>query len=214
MRPDDRAGFKALLTDALAFYRQDVSKFSLGVWWAACAPFALEQVSKAFTAHATDPERGRFPPMPADIVKHLQGTQTDRSLIAWGKVLEAIQRVGAYQSVVFDDPAIHAAVEDLGGWCAACRSTMDELPFLQRRFTEAHRAYSTRPGLPYPARLIGESEAANRAAGKPVDAPVLIGDPQAAREVARLGAGSNRVQITSGGALGFAGALKRIEVAA
>ena len=198
MNADDKRAFKELVTQAMAFYRQDVSKFSLGVWWSACEPFALEQVQKAFTAHATDAERGRFPPMPADIVKHLQGTQTDRGLMAWGKVLEAIQRVGAYQSVGFDDPAIHAAVEDLGGWTTICRSTMQELPHLQRRFTEAHRAYSGRQSFPFPAYLIGESEAANRTAGKRVAPPVLIGNPERAAEVLRLGHAGPRNAITSG----------------
>ena len=198
MNAQDKPAFKDLITQALAFYRQDVSVFSLTVWWQACQPFALEQVSKAFTAHAIDAERGRFPPMPADIVKHLQGTQTDRSLLAWGKALEAIQRVGAYQSVGFDDPAIHAAVEDLGGWVAICRSTMQELPHLQRRFTEAHRAYCGRPGFAFPAYLIGESEAANRMAGKRSAPPVLIGDATKAAEVMRLGRSGARSAITSG----------------
>lgn len=198
MQQSELEGFQALLTDALAFYRQDVSEFALSVWWGACRPFTLEQVRKAFTAHATDAERGRFPPMPADIVKHLQGTQTDRSLIAWGKVLEAIQRVGAYQSVGFDDPAIHAAVEDLGGWTTICRGTTAELPHLQRRFCEAHRAYTGRGSFAFPAYLIGESEAANRTAGKRVAPPVLIGNPDRAAEVLRLGHAGPRNTITSG----------------
>lgn len=198
MTTDDKRAFADLITQALAFYRQEVSTFTLSVWWQACQPFSLEQVQKAFTAHATDAERGRFPPMPADIVKHLQGTQTDRGLMAWGKVLEAIQRVGAYQSVAFDDPAIHAAIEDVGGWTTICRSEMSELPFLQRRFTEAHRAYCGRQAYPFPAYLIGESEAANRAAGKRVVPPVLIGNPQKAAEVVKLGATGPRTTITSG----------------
>jgi hypothetical protein len=186
------------MTGALAFYKQDVSTFSLSVWWQACEPFSLEQVTKAFTAHAIDAERGRFPPMPADIVKHLQGTQTDRGLMAWGKVLEGIQRVGAYQSVGFDDPAIHAAVEDLGGWGAVCRGTMAELPHLQRRFTESHRAYAGRQGFAFPAYLIGEHEASNRTAGRRQAPPVLIGDPAKAAEVVRLGRSGERNTITSG----------------
>lgn len=199
MNASDKRAFKDLITQAMAFYRQDVSTFSLGVWWSACEAFSLEQVGKAFTAHATDAERGRFAPMPADIVKHLQGTQTDCGLMAWSKVLEGIQRVGAYQSVAFDDPAIHAAVEDLGGWTSICRGTMQELPHLQRRFTEAHRAYSSRQGFAFPAYLIGESEAANRTAGKRVAPPVLIGSPSRAAEVMRLGHAGPRNAITSGG---------------
>jgi hypothetical protein len=187
MHDADRPAFAALLTDVLAFYRQDVSRFSLSVWWQACVPFALEQVTKAMTAHAVDPERGQFAPKPADIVRQLAGTQTDRSLLAWGRVHAAMATVGAYASVAFDDRAIHAAVVDMGGWPKLCRSTLDELPFVQRRFCEAHRAYSSRPDAPAPAVLIGESEAANMAAGRGASQalPVLIGDRPAAERIAR-----------------------------
>lgn len=195
MNAQDKPAFKDLITQALAFYRQDVSGFTLTVWWQACAPFSMEQVHKAFTAHAIDAERGRFPPMPADIVRQLQGTQTDRSLIAWGKVLDAMQRVGAYSSVVFDDGAIHAAIEDMGGWSKVCRSTMDELPFVQKRFTEAHRAYSARPGISFPAKLLGEHEVANRMQGKRVAPPMLVGDPAKAKEVMALGLEGPKTQI-------------------
>lgn len=196
MTPQDKPDFAGLLTDALAFYRRDVSAFALSVWWSACQPFDIEQVRKALTAHAMDPERGQFPPMPADIVRQLQGTQTDRSLLAWGKVLQAIQRVGAYQSVVFDEGAIHATIEDMGGWTKVCRSTMDELPHLQRRFTETYRAYARRPDLTFPPKLIGAHEAENALAGRRVAAPVLIGNAQAAQQVLRLGVESGRVAIT------------------
>ena len=79
MRNDQASEFQRLLTDALAFYGKDVSTFALSVWWEACQPFDMEQVRKAMTTHATDPEHGQFAPKPADIVKALQGTKTDRA---------------------------------------------------------------------------------------------------------------------------------------
>lgn len=197
MQQADKREFKDLMTDALAFYRRDVSTFALGVWWAACQPFDLEQIRKALTAHATDPERGQFAPTPADIVRQLRGTFTDRSLVAWGKVLEAIQRVGAYQSVVFDDPAIHCAIEDIGGWMAVCRSDLDELPHLQRRFIESHRVYLKRPGHAYPHKLVGAHEIENAVSGHKAQAPVLIGCPNAARAVFEGGMDTPRIRITS-----------------
>jgi hypothetical protein len=195
MTPQDKPAFAELLTDALAFYRQDTSRFALSVWWSACQAFSLEQVGKALTAHAMDPERGRFAPMPSDIVRVLQGTHQDRSLMAWGKVLEAVQRVGAYQSVVFDDAAIHAAIEDMGGWCKVCRSEMSELQFVQRRFCDGYRAYAARPGHAYPPRLIGESETANRTAGKKAQPAMLIGNPELAKAVEAGGSDSPKVGI-------------------
>jgi hypothetical protein len=191
----DKAQFQRLMTDVMAFYRQDMSKFALSVWWNACEGFDFEQVAKACTAHAADPERGQFAPKPADIVRALAGTQTDRALVAWGKFHDGMQRVGAYASVVFDDPVIHAVVEDLGGWPKLCRGTLDELPHVQRRFCESYRAYSRRTDVAFPARLRGASEAENSLAGRRVAPPVLIGNPAAAAEVMRLG-GAPKAQIT------------------
>lgn len=185
MKESDRKVFADLLSDALAFYRQDVSQFAISVWWAACQPFDLEQVRKALTAHAMDPDRGQFAPKPADIVRQLHGTHGDRSLIAWGKVLRAMQHVGAYASVAFDDGAIHAAIQDMGGWVKLCRSSLDELPFVQRRFCETYRVYSAR-GCEFPRLLQGEHEATNLAFGRRIAPPVLIGDEFKAREVLGL----------------------------
>lgn len=180
MNAAQRERFSELLGDALGFYGQAVTAFSLSVWWQACERYEFEQVAKALTAHAMDPDRGQFAPKPADIVRQLQGTHTDRSLMAWGKVFEAMQRIGAYTSVDFGEPAIHCAIEDMGGWQKLCRSTMDELPFVQKRFCETHKAYSLRGDMlrDIPA-LMGELEQRNRIGGHPTKPPVRIGPPKA-----------------------------------
>lgn len=195
MREQDREAFASLLSDAMAFYRQDMNRFALSVWWQACAGFDIEQVRKAITAHAMDPERGQFAPKPADIVRQLQGTQTDRALVAWGKFHEAMQRVGAYTSVVFDDPVIHAVAEDLGGWVAACRAEVDELPHLQRRFCDSYRAYARREDVPFPAKLLGSHDQDNAARGYRHSSPAYIGNTDKARKVLQLGATGPKTQI-------------------
>jgi hypothetical protein len=196
MTESERGAFAALLTDALAYWRQDVSAFTLRVWWDGCRAFDLEQVGRALSAHAADAERGRFAPLLADVVRALHGTRADRSLLAWGRVLEAMQRVGAYESVAFDDAAVHAAVGDLGGWPAVCRSSVDDLPHLQRRFCQAHAAYSQRPGDAYPPHLAGDCELTNRLAGQRVNPPVLIGDPEQAMSVMAAARGRERLTLT------------------
>lgn len=176
MTEKDMERFEATLTSALAFWKQDLSEFALSVWWEACKPYSMEQVSKSLTTHAMDPERGRFPPMPADIVKALHGTHTDRSLVAWGTVHRAIGSVGMYGSPDFGDKAIHSAIVDMGGWPAICKAPMDELPFLQRRFCELFRAYSSRPDEAHADRLVGLHEQANAGAGLLTGRPVMIGN--------------------------------------
>lgn len=185
-----------LLTDAFAFYGQNVSKFALDVWLQACQPFDMEQVSRAFTAHAMDPEKGQFPPRPADLVRVLQGTQTDRALVAWSKAYDAIRMVGAWQSVAFDDGVIHAVIEDLGGWPTFCASKIDDLPFVSRRFCEAYRAYARRPALAYPRWLSGLAESENSLHGQPIAAPLLVGEPIQVHRVIEGGSSGPKTLIT------------------
>lgn len=189
MTQDEKTNFYRLVTDALSYYKQDVSSFILGVWWEGCKGFSMDQVVSAFSRHATDPEKGEFAPKVANIVKLLQGTPTDRAQVAWGKVLEAIQRVGPYCDVVFDDAAIHAAIVDLGGWTKLCAVTYEELSYLQHRFCESHKAYVRCENFDYPRMLSGirspDHEYANR--GLPPPKPQVIGDVPAARLVYKRG---------------------------
>lgn len=189
MQAKDRDDFNALIASVMAYYKQDVSKFALGLWWEACADVELEQVAKAMSTHAKDPERGQYPPKVADIVRLLQGTPTDRAQLAWGKVLDAIQRVGNYSDVVFDDPAIHAVVEDLGGWPKVCRCTYEELSYLQHRFVSSHQAYVRKGEFEYPRMLGGERspDSAFLEKGLPVPKPVVIGNIEQARLVYKGG---------------------------
>lgn len=141
MHATDRAEFGALLTNVLAYYRQDASRFVLDLWWQACQGFDFEQVRKALTAHAMDPDHGQFAPKVADIVRVLGGTKTDQSQRAWGKALAAASEVGAYRDVAFDDHIIHAVITDMGGWSKFCRLEAKDLSYTQHRFCELYRAY-------------------------------------------------------------------------
>lgn len=196
MQQNDLPAFRDMLTDVMAYYRQDVSRFVLDLWWNACKPFDLQQIQKAMQRHATDPEHGQFAPKVADLVRILRGTTTDRAALAWGKVLESMSGVGAYTDVVFDDPAIHAAVEDMGGWPKMCRTDLKELGLLQHRFMQSYRAYAERGQFDYPRRLAGDRspDSEYEKAGLPLPRPALVGDPERAKLVYR-GGGAGKTSI-------------------
>lgn len=185
MSPNDQNALIQLVTQALAYYRQPVSNFILDVWVEAFKKFDIEEVRKAMTAHATDAERGQFAPKVADIVRILSGTTIDRAALAWGKTLDAMGRVGAYTDVVFDDPAIHAAVEDLGGWPKMCRTETKDLSYLQHRFCESHKAYTGRGTFDYPRRLMGDRSPDHEYEKKrlPLPKPAIVGNPEKAKQV-------------------------------
>ena len=157
----------------------------------------FRSIQKAMQRHATDPEHGQFAPKVADVVRILSGTTTDRASLAWGKVLEAMSSVGAYTDVIFDDPAIHAAAEDMGGWPKMCRTELKELGLLQHRFMQSYRAYADRGQFDFPRRLGGDlsPDSEYEKAGLKLPRPALIGDPERAKMVFQRG-GAGKTAIT------------------
>jgi hypothetical protein len=189
MNHSDKANFGQLLTDVMAYYGKDASPFMLDAWWGACENVSFEQVSRAINQHVRDAERGQFPPKVADIVRVLVGTTTDKAALAWGKVNGAMSAVGAYQDVCFDDPAIHAAIVDCGGWTKICRTELKEQSYLQHRFCTSYKAYSERGDFDYPRQLSGDRspDAMYAKRGLPPPKPVLVGNPEKAKRVLALG---------------------------
>lgn len=204
MTEDDLEKFTHTLSGMLAYYRQPVSDFLLAVWWEGMQPYTLEQFKTAITRHAKNAEKGGWPPRVSDVIRELEGTRADRAVIAWGKALEAIGGVGQYTSVVFDDPAIHAAIADLGGWPKFCRGAdATQLPFLQKRFCDAYRANEGRGTFPFPSILHGDRDPDDEyeRRGMRPPAPVLIGDRKLALQVYETGSRQGRVEVTFGESL-------------
>lgn len=198
MTDNEKPEFAQLLTDVMAYYRQDVSPFVLGLWWNACHGFEFGRVRAAIQRHCVDPERGQFAPKVADLARILQGTTTDRAALAWGKAIDAASRVGGYQDVVFDDAAIHAAIDDLGGWPKFCRSETKDLSYLQHRFCQSYGAYADRGTFDYPRRLAGDRSPDDMYTkrGLPPPKPAVIGDVVQARLVYTGGSVGGKTAIS------------------
>lgn len=192
----DKRQTAELVAGVYNFYGKDLTEFALRIWFDCIKDYEYEQVDRAFSEHLKDPEQGKWLPKPADIVRVLQGTYTDRAALAWGRVVEAMRTVGAYQSVVFDDTALMAAVEDIGGWQAICADTVENQPFLQKRFSASYGAYAKRPGHAYPAKLVGRFEEENRLNGQPTKPPVMLGNPAVCGSILLDGSQGPRQQIS------------------
>jgi hypothetical protein len=184
MKASEREQLVALIGDVYAFYRQDFSKFAAGVWVQAMQPFEFKAVADALNRHCVNPDNGQFMPKPADIVKMLQGSTQDSGLVAWSKVDAAIRMRGTYVSVVFDDPVIHRVILDMGGWVQIGGKNESDMPFLRNEFVNRYRGYWMRNEIPaYPPVLSGMSEAQNSRQGFESEPPVLIGNPEIAKQV-------------------------------
>lgn len=197
MQQDDRQPFVTMLASTYAYYRQELSEFVVDAFWECLQRFDLADIRRAINLHVQDPDRGQWCPKIADLTRVLEGSTQTQGMRAWVKVEQALRCVGAYQTVVFDDPLIHAVVTDLGGWTKLCQTPVDEMPFVARDFERRYAAYRThRDRPPYPAKLIGIAEHENALSGHAPPRPVLIGDPNRAALVFGNGGESSTLRIT------------------
>lgn len=189
MIESNRKDFFGLIADVYAFYKRDFSKFAGNVWWQAMQPFDYEAVADALNRHSVNPDNGQFMPMPADVVKMLQGSTMDSALVAWSKVDRGVRSVGTYRSVVFDDALIHRIIAEMGGWIDLGKKSEKEWPFVSNEFVNRYRGYRGRSQVPdYPPVLIGISEASNSENSKSHwEPPILIGDSVNAQKVMHMG---------------------------
>lgn len=198
MKPNDRPAFGQLLSGVYAFYGKEASDFALSVWWQAMSPFDFKAVADALNRHCVNPDTGQFLPKPADVVKMLQGSTQDAALVAWAKVDRGVRTVGTYRSVAFDDPLIHRVLTEMGGWIELGRKNEEEWPFVRNEFVNRYRGYRMRSEIPeYPPHLVGMAEAQNAKSGFQVEAPLLLGNPDAAAEVARRGTNAPLLTVTA-----------------
>lgn len=172
------------------------NKPMLLMFWEVLKGYELDEIKAAVAKHLANPDSGHFAPKPADLVRMIEGDTATRVALAWGKVENAIRRVGPYDSLVFDDPMIHAVISDLGGWSDLCAVSEHELPHKGRDFSNRYRAYCSAPPATYPRVVAGITEAHAVSNSLPAPAPRLIGDKQKAAQVLALGGTTGTLQIS------------------
>ena len=75
--------------------------------------YTLDEVTRAVAEHC---RASRFFPMLADIVIRIEGSVEDRAALAWSLVRKTIRRYGTGRNLRFPHPAIHYALDKMGGW--------------------------------------------------------------------------------------------------
>ncbi len=178
MNTEDYEAFRDVLHGVHDFYERQLSAFALDVWWQALKSYDLQAVTRAFGVHTVNPDTGQFMPKPADIVRMMSGGTSDNAMRAWSKVDQAVRSVGVYESVVFDDPLIHRALEDMGGWIGLGMKNEDDWPFVAKEFENRYRGYAMRQECgDYLRVMMGIMDAQNQRNGHQAGEPLLIGDP-------------------------------------
>lgn len=184
MKPNEREEFLDLLQGVMDFYKESLGEFAIQVWTEAMRPYDMSAIRSAFSRHARNPDNGQYAPKPADIERILGGRSIDAAQVAWSKVDRAMRTVGPYQSVAFDDPAIHAVLSDMGGWTLLAAKTDKEWPFVANEFVQRYRGYVIQGEVPIHApKMVGLVEAHNAAIGAAPPEPALIGNRERAAAV-------------------------------
>jgi len=190
MEKPDLPKFAELMMSIGEMYGKAVSQLLTELYWRMLERFQWEDVERALQAHLNNPDTGQYFPKPADVVRFIEGSGEVQALQAWTKVSEAIQRIGAYKSLAFDDALIHAVLEAMGGWMKLCAMKLSDMPFVAHEFQKRYMGFVLKKPERYPAYLWGILEADNTKNGYPVKPPLLVGDAKKASQVLLGGGGT------------------------
>jgi hypothetical protein len=140
------------------------------LYWKILEPFTDEECESAFKEII---QTCRFFPKPVDFMEILKGKKQDQATIAWIEVLNAVKRIGNYESVKFTDPVIHSVINMMGGWDQlAATMTTDEEKWKQKEFERLYEVISSRDGK-HPEYLPGTHEQGNFTTGYEVETRII-----------------------------------------
>jgi hypothetical protein len=165
--------FSELLMVLGEIFDKSLSAGLIMIYFDALKIYTDEQIERAIkTASLTC----KFFPKPSELLEFINGNSTDRGVLAWEKFYRALGRVGTYQSVIFDDPVIHSAIELMGGWIEAGKWLMDEMKWKQKEFLSLYPVMARK--REHPEHLAGIIEMGNNRKGlvDHIPQPVFIGE--------------------------------------
>jgi len=167
--------FLEMLTAAAEIYGKTLSKPTLKFYLQLLEQYPFEAVSKALTAYLSNASgKASYFPKPGDIIALIEGNPEDRASQAWAEVLEALERVGTYESVRFRDPIINACIDQLGGWIKLGELDSKALEFLGNEFRKLYRQFYQTGKVPKIDYLPGRVETQNNARGFTDHTPVPL----------------------------------------
>lgn len=190
MQASDIPKFTAMMAGIGELYGKTISSMLTEIYWKALQHFEMKDVQQAFEVHINNPDCGQFFPKPADVVRFIEGSGETKALQAWAKVYRAIIHVGSYQSIAYDDPIIHAVLEDMGGWIKLCSVKNDQMPFCANEFQKRYMGFVNNKPKRHPKYFCGIAEIENARNGHEVEPPLLLGDLKKAEEVIVSGGGT------------------------
>lgn len=129
-----------------------------------------------------------FFPKPVELRNLALGSADDTAEIEATKALGAIGSVGAYRSVVFDNPVTQAVImRSFGGWPKFCEMLESERKWRHQEFVKAYKAFAAQ-NVRHFGELHGIAATHNgaHAVHAAPQVPAIVGDPHKAKEILSL----------------------------
>ena len=155
MKKNNMNQFAKLMAAIGEIYSKNISEEMADIYWQSLEKFEFNDIENAFKLHVIDHEHGRFFPKIIDITRFIKDSNQIKSDKAWGKVLDAIGRIGSYDNVVFDDVIIHIAIKNMGGWVQLCQAKTTQLDFKSKEFKRLYMNFVINPPDSIPKYLSG-----------------------------------------------------------
>lgn len=168
MTQNDAKKFAEIMAYLGIIFGKELTAAAIKIYFTTLNDLPIEEIQEAAVYIANNRTiTGTFP-LPAEFRLAKQESIEDKAEIAWTALLWAIEHVGSWPSVQFDDPVLHDVVKILGGWLRVCSADGDiyntdwhtaNLTWRRKDFLSLYRIMAKNDTHdPY---LIGEQQAAN-----------------------------------------------------
>lgn len=155
------------------YYGTKLSLALSEIYWQVFQNWSFEDFKHACNIIMQTRNYPSFPKI-SEITEALHGKPEDQAAIAYQTLIEAIKRIGPWDSVIFEDGAIGMAVEALGGWEYINQWSWTDWIYRKKDFEELYLA-NLRSGNTKPKKLYGAFERINGEIGQEgFNKPILI----------------------------------------
>lgn len=175
MENKDKKEFFKIIAGLGEMFGKTISDTLYELYWQALKDLSFEDFNK--TANSLG-QTTKFFPKPVEFRDQVLPDIAAQASLAYAKLEKAFTQAGVYKTVVFDDPVIHAVVENLGGWVSYCNLPDEELKWYRKDFEKKYQDFAPLivQGKIMPLVQLPGLYAADTHATSEAKAPALIGD--------------------------------------
>jgi hypothetical protein len=120
MNDNDRDWFADQMEGLGLTYDKEVTDPLSEIYFRALMAYSVEQIERAVNQIIIT---SKFFPKPSELIELIEGSPDDQAAIAWEVANEAMRKAGYFQSVLFEDAAIGAAlITTFGSWTGFCEA--------------------------------------------------------------------------------------------